>query len=248
MTSDIRSMPHYCVLMRFFNKSLPCLKTEYRWQGRGYAETVQEKLVLTHNWKKATTPTERSAVARQVIVEWGGIKTISSGTLSRHAESTMTPSIHAPFSGIASYSKLLAIAYPERYAIYDSRVSACLNALQINAGLSAGVAFNYAPGRNNVIGNPISNRGFTQQHEFKVKTLKKNGWKRVTRDGTYSLYLRTLRCCLEDISGGYSLQDLEMALFANAEIECEKAMRRPERSPSTHGSKDRRLRNGAFSP
>jgi len=36
-----------------------------------------------------------------------------------------------PFSGIASYSKIFSIKDPDRYAIFDARVSASLNAIQL---------------------------------------------------------------------------------------------------------------------
>jgi len=111
---------------------------------------------------------------------------------------------------VASYSKLFSIARPEAYAIYDARVAACLNAVQINGGIRRGIAFNCLPGRNNVVGNTVTKRG---------------NWVLIKRDETYSRYLDLLETCRAKLPG-YDLPRLEMALFANAEAECQRAMDR----------------------
>ena len=67
-----------------------------------------------------------------------------------------------PLSGISSFSKILAIKGPDKYAIYDARVAVSLNAIQIIYQISSGVAFPYVLGRNRITGDATSKppRGF----------------------------------------------------------------------------------------
>jgi len=97
--------------------------------------------------------------------------------------------------------------------------------VQWNASVNQGIAFNYISGRNKVTGDATKKRGFVYQERFKVKSLVANGWKRLKRDNTYQVYLDILKQCLAYLPQ-YSMHDLEMVLFANAEKECEKAMER----------------------
>lgn len=127
--------------------------------------------------------------------------------------------------GVASYSKIFAVVHPERFAIYDARVAACLNAVQINAETECGIAFNYVPGRNNIVGNAVSRRGFTQDPRFSPKRLVQSGWLPVKRNQTYKKYLEVLTLCRAELPD-FSLLSLEMALFSNAECECRRAMMR----------------------
>lgn len=129
-----------------------------------------------------------------------------------------------PIKGVASYSKVFAITNLNIYAIYDARVAVSLNAIQWNANLKEGVAFNYIPGRNNITGNTEKRIGFAYQDQFKVRNLIKIGWIGLKRDETYSYYLDTLRECLKHFPK-FKLYDLEMVLFANAEKECTEAMK-----------------------
>jgi hypothetical protein len=137
------------------------------------------------------------------------------------AISTQVPS--TPLKGVASYSKIFSIVRPEIFAIYDARVAACLNAVQINAGIHRGVAFNYLPGRNNVVGNIALNLGFTRDARFSVQELVNSGWSPVARNQTYARYNEILSHCLKELPN-FNLASLEMALFANAECECQRAM------------------------
>ena len=159
-----------------------------------------------------------------IVSDWGGVRRNSEATLQGYVNAIGGQNQVTPIKGIASYSKIFSIACPERYAIYDARVAACLNAVQINAGLGKGVAFNYVPGRNNIVGNAATKRGFTQDPQFSVRSLGRVGWRRIKRNETYDRYLGVLSDCLGYLPGR-SLADLEMALFANAECECQLAMR-----------------------
>ena len=68
----------------------------------------------------------------------------------------------------------------KNYAVYDSSVAVCLNALQLNQNISEGYVFNYVKGRNNIIGNSKKKIGFTQYHRFKECNLVAHkNWKKI---------------------------------------------------------------------
>ena len=125
-----------------------------------------------------------------------------------------------PLKGIASYSKIYSIIDMDKYAVYDARVAAALNAIQWNYGVKDGMAFNYINVRNNIIGNATKKIGFVYQEPFKVKNLVAKGWRKIRKDDTYQVYLDLLQTCLKQLPK-YNLYELEMVLFANAEKECE---------------------------
>lgn len=121
-------------------------------------------------------------------------------------------------SGVASYSKVLAIRDPKAYAIYDARVAVSLNAIQLIAGCSEGWIFPFLPGRNKVTGDTVHKRGFSQCCRFKPKAVLERhpDWERVPRHSAYVRYLDLLKI-LRHEAQDMSIQEMEMALFADAE-------------------------------
>ena len=226
--------PTTSALCYFFKREVPRLPTNYRWKiptingfidsGKcGYLQNLELKEYLTKRWCAANCA-DRLQLARVIVSDWGGVRRNSDETLRNYVEEILSDDPVTPLKGIASYSKIFSIVLPEKYAIYDARVAACLNAVQINAGLRKGMAFNYVPGRNNVVGNAVTRRGFTQWSRFSVKSLSFTGWSQIKRDETYEQYLRLLSDCLKQLPDR-KLAELEMALFANAECQCQLAMR-----------------------
>jgi hypothetical protein len=222
------------VLCRFFRREIPRLPSTYKWkipEIPGFRSSGQSKYEINRDLKRYLTDQwglasdhKRLELASVIVSDWGGVRSNSSNTLQQYVLANLRDKPETRLKGVASYSKILAIAQPDRYAIYDARVAACLNAVQINAGLRKGLAFNYVPGRNNIVGNTVTKRGFTQLSEFSVRSLCRSGWSRIKRDETYQWYLDTLSACLARLRR-YSLVELEMALFSNAEGECQLAMR-----------------------
>jgi hypothetical protein len=224
-------------LCRFFKRELPRLESTYMWKIPNnvgfeqadesfYMANVRFKQQLHDKWH-ATDHAGRLHLAGTIVRGWGGIKRNAPETLASYVRQIEASAPTTPLKGVASYSKIYAIVHPARYAIYDSRVAACLNAIQVNERVVEGVAFNYVSGRNNVIGNAAKKIGFTQRSEFSVRSLVAAGWTRIPRDGTYEAYLQLLSDCRRHFPG-YEVRDLEMALFACAELECSAAMRRNE--------------------
>lgn len=220
-------------LIEYFKDELPKLQETYQWKipniegfhmcgEKGYAPNVELKKYFNKQWLKATAD-ERYELSKTVVSDWGGVRNNHSETLKSYVVELDKKRPATPLKGVASYSKIYSISDIDKYAIYDARVAACLNAVQWNYNVKEGVAFNYISGRNKTTGDATKKIGFVHQEPFIVKNLVANGWTRVKRDLTYQVYLDLLQKCLKSLPR-YSLYDLEMVLFANAEKECSKAM------------------------
>lgn len=222
-------------LCHFFDRTIPELKITYSWKipkitgfssanQNNYLRNLEFKSFLKTRWDDAQADADRLEIARIIISEWGGVRANREETLIKYVKAINLASPPTPIKGVASYSKLFAIINPEKFAIYDARVAACLNAIQINSYSTKGLAFNYIDGRNNIVGNSNKKIGFTQEKRFSTRELVKSGWSQIRRNETYKRYLDLLSLCLKE-RPQYSLTSLEMALFSNAEIECKKAMK-----------------------
>lgn len=219
-------------ITEFYEEVRPKLHTVYNWaipafpgfsQARtsGYEANVELKKFLHQQWLRANQD-EKARLAKYIVSDWGGVRANKDETLNLYALNADMQSPDTPLYGIASYSKVFSVAAPSRYAIYDARVAACLNATQFLAGVKNGLAFNYVAGRNNVIGHARKKQGFVFNESFKVKTLQASGWSKIARNDTYKTYLALLVACAERL-GNTPLHDLEMSLFAFAELQCSKA-------------------------
>lgn len=229
----------------YFKKELIKLETNYHWSvpkiggfnpsGKSnYEQNVQLKHHFHKRWSQATSMEDKLLIAKDVIAKWGGVRNNKDSTLEKYIAridrmADTDGQLEMPLQGVASYSKLYSIVDMKRFAIYDARVAACLNAVQYNYSVGKGTAFNYVPGRNNIVGHAGKKIGFVHQTDFQKKKLLTMGWESVSGKDTYNRYLDTLHSCLKEIDQpanktSYHLHDLEMVLFANAETECSKAM------------------------
>lgn len=220
-------------LVDYFTDELPRLRVSYQWKipkingfhlsgEKGYAPNVELKKYFNKLWLNSSYD-ERLDLAKKVVSDWGGVKSNQLETLRSYIDELETKAPATPLKGVASYSKIFSIMNMERYAIYDARVAACLNAVQFNFGVKNGLAFNYISGRNKTTGDATKKIGFVYQESFKIKSLVSSGWNRIQINETYQIYLDVLQRCLTHLPK-YKLYDLEMVLFANAEEECAKAM------------------------
>lgn len=211
------------------------VRQEYKWKipnlegftplenANNYESNIALKKHLARKWQTADQ-TERLELAHWVIAQWGGVRANKPERLAKYVDLAKDDVVPSVLYGVASYSKLFAIADMDKYVIYDARVAACLNAIQYVYDCPNPIAFNYIPGRNNTVGNTGNKSGFTQDERFKVKTLtEKLGWQRVKRNETYRKYLDVIHAVKKEL-GHDNVYDLEMYLFAMAEIHCEKAM------------------------
>lgn len=227
MESTIEALNH------FFNEKLIILTDTYEWKipkikgfkhsgKKGYSYNVELKQFLNSLWIQADSK-EKEEIVKIIVSDWGGVRGNKDETLHSYISESEKEIPNTPLKGIASYSKVFSIMDMNKYAIYDARVAACLNAVQINYGLDDGLAFNYVSGRNNIIGNVIKKIGFVYEPNFTIKSLVERGWSKIKKDDTYETYLNLLNKCLESFPDN-NLYDLEMALFSNAELECSTAL------------------------
>lgn len=226
--------PTVSVLIKYFKKELPKLQRSYKWKISGingfgkngqadYFANVDLKRFFNHQWLSASDD-KKVELAKCIVSDWGGVRNNRLSTIESYVKEIGKEIPKTPISGVASYSKIFSITDLDKYAIYDARVAACLNAVQYAAGIKEALAFNYVPGRNKTTGHAGEKTGFSQDPTFKVRNLVAKGWKRIKRDETYSVYLGILKECLKAFPKN-RLYELEMVLFANAESECRSAMR-----------------------
>ena len=226
------------VLVRdFFSETLKKLEETYTWRvpsiagfkaqaTNRYQANIQLKKFLNQKWCCTNDPQDKMSLAKIVVADWGGIRSNTDETLKAYVKMLDKDNPVTPLKGIASYSKIFSIADLGKYAIYDARVAACLNAVQYRLKIEQGLAFNYVNGRNSIIGHAGKRDGFVYKKSFKVSDLLEGGWVKIEKDRTYECYLRLLRKCLDKLNASNGLQmfHLEMALFSNAEAECKKAL------------------------
>lgn len=179
-------------------------------------QTRQLKRKLSKMWQQE--PDRQLELASWIVADWGGVRGNRPARLQQHLVTAQMDDPATPFLGLSSYSKILAVRDPDRFAILDARVVVAMNALQILAGNKAGLAFPYIQGRNLVTGNQLKKQGFACQAEFSVQSLVEGrGWQRVPRDEMYETYLRILQGWLLVNPSEAELMLVEMALFSQAE-------------------------------
>ena len=112
--------------------------------------------------------------------------------------------------GIAPWSKALSIYNPDRYAIFDARVSTSLNALQIISGVENPSLFPVLPSQNSKISK--GNRLFPDYAASKR-------WNKLQNSTYYRTYIRLLEHTLTELpkTEGIGIYTIEMLLFSYAE-------------------------------
>lgn len=179
-------------------------------------QTILLKRKLSQIWH--AEPYRQFELASWIVADWGGVRGNSTARMRQHLLTAQMDDPVTPFQGLSSYSKILAVRDPDRFAILDARVVVALNALQLLSKSDCGYAFPYIQGRNLVTGHQSRKRGFAclphSSTQFLVKT---KGWHKVRRDDAYEHYLRILRAWLGGGQKHANLMQVEMALFSQAE-------------------------------
>lgn len=152
-----------------------------------------------------TTPSESFAIQEWYVRHWGGVKGNKSETLREYDADSDEKLISRGVAGVASWSKMLALRDPSRYAIYDARVAMALNSIQRLAGVSEPMLFPQLPSRNVRV-----NAAQRKIKLLNIFTLKKPG------AAFYREYLHMLEASSRHVNG-LDLQTAEMILFADAE-------------------------------
>jgi hypothetical protein len=95
-------------------------------------QNIELKRHLASHWASAALD-EKIRIATWIVSDWGGIRRNSPMTILGYVNQADAERPATPFFGISSYSKILSIKDPHRYAIFDARVAASLNAIQLLA-------------------------------------------------------------------------------------------------------------------
>ena len=169
------------------------------------------KRALAETWNLETS--DRYELANWYVGQWGGIRTNKPATIQTFALQSEDELARAPLAGVATWSKILAMRNPNRYAIFDARVSASLNALQFLAS-GEPILFPDLVSRNKTVK--------TFQRWGREECIQRNHH-RVGKEHVYPSYMTVLHEVGRRL-GNESPDHAEMVLFANAEILAMRAM------------------------
>lgn len=193
------------------------LRTDFNHQATlGEQQNIALKQHLADKWKVADRE-EKLRLAQWIIRDWGGIKRNSQATIRRYVEMADCPNLKFPYEGVSSYSKVLSIVDPDRFAVYDARVATSLNALQLLQQAKQEsppnlLCFPCPQGQNRMIEGTKYSVGFRRQ--YSRKTLKARGFNLDRRAKTYENYSQLLEQIAKLAKA--TILEIEMELFARA--------------------------------
>lgn len=181
-----------------------------RTDGDWYARNVELKHRLHAAWK--AQPAARANLEHYYIADWGGVRTNKPETLAGYHGADAQANIGRGRTGIASWSKALSVRDPLAFAIFDARVSASLNALQVIHSKRIGqpMRFPVLPSRNGAVSRAtVQLRAHFRAHD----------WPAVRRD-FYTDYLKLCKAAAARLGPAgepLPLYAVEMVLFAHTE-------------------------------
>ena len=179
-------------------------------EGNQYRKNIALKALLHKKWSETSEHEERKRLIKYYISTWGGIHGNSDETIDRYSRSRPDDLIALGSCGIASWSKALCVMDPYQFAIFDARVSASINSLQIVNNIDNKVLFPVLTSRNNTIKKGI-------------KLLKgeanKSKWRIAEERKFYEEYLGLLESAGSVLEKNVcaSVATIEMLLFSKAE-------------------------------
>jgi hypothetical protein len=180
-------------------------------------QNIELKRHLASHWAAATLD-EKIRIATWIVSDWGGIRRNSPMTMLGYVNQADAERPATPFVGISSYSKILSIKDPDKYAIFDARVAASLNAIQLLADPIRRPArhlrsFLVPMGRNEAV------KRFDEAFNPARKDL---GFIDIVRDQIYGTYTAMLLTISAEL--GKSVLEIEMILFGQANHLCDAAL------------------------
>lgn len=176
-----------------------------------YARNCDLKLRLRASWLTGDAAW-RARLESYYIKEFGGVRGNLPETLDAYHRAGADENIARGKVGIASWSKALCVRDPLQYAIFDARVAASLNALQIIHRADIGQPLRF----------PVL---ASQNNEIKQGNRQLNAWFRThawpaARADFYRDYLALCAVAagrLGDSGKPWPIYAVEMALFAHTE-------------------------------
>lgn len=121
---------------------------------QGYVGDIPEKMLKARlnfqkEWKTADAEA-RLALAEFIVQDWGGVRTNKNFDALIDQEKLEKLAVKCE-SRLASFTKVLAFAYPEKYYIYDARVAFAVIYLWYEWAGKSYCPFRMAPSRNTLI-------------------------------------------------------------------------------------------------
>jgi hypothetical protein len=139
------------------------------------------------------------------VRDWGGVKSNRQATLGGYIQASSENLINRSDKGIASWSKMLSVRDPSKYAIYDARVALSLNTISLIHASGSNLFFPQLASRNKKI---VTAQTLIQNFAI-YKSLKHDG-------DFYRKYLNYLNIAVSQCGNKFDMQTAEMVLFANA--------------------------------
>ncbi|MDP7152031.1 MAG: hypothetical protein QGI08_05730 [Paracoccaceae bacterium] len=180
--------------------------------GDAAKDNVTLRYAFETYWKD--NPHRHYELARWVVKEWGKIPRLSETNIHSFTKRAETPRNFTPIDNIASYSKVLSFVFPDRYAIFDARVSASLNAIQLLSQTEGDrMWFPRLPSRNAGIKDFNSS---LPDFKGKFQNRSQNSGSEILPDFAYEEYVHHLRYVKMHVQESRELTWYEMALFSDA--------------------------------
>ena len=222
---------HVDSFIRFFADHLVKLDSHYNWpvrlktketlpdfpwhewemQSGSARECIALKKYLTQTWN-TSDEVDKKALARWIVADWGGVRSNREATFDAHWQLIQLDVKQMPLQGIASYSKILTLKDCTQYAIYDARVAACLNAVQLQMKPEQPVFFPYIPSQNQHFRQWPKRENFVNVFPRR-ELVEDRGWLELTKDETYATYLNLLHTLKKSFPGN-EIYHFEMSLFS----------------------------------
>lgn len=224
------------ILVEFFAARIPVLHDTYQWKipridgfhqlknTTNIEQNIALKTFLKDQWEIGDFD-DRIKLATWIVSSWGGIHGNKSSTINQYVKAVTAGLIPNSISGVASWSKIFAASDPCKFAIYDARVAASLNAIQIIDEPTRASFFPYLPGRNIIVGHSGKKIGFSYDYRFSKKSLIRSSseWEIIKKKDTYQRYIQLLSMVLTKLPE-YKMYHLEMTLFSESENLCHSLM------------------------
>lgn len=212
-------------LGRYLKQAGPDLDQAYKWEipavldgimfERGSDSLASANARLKRSLSAAwhAQPERRYEIAQWYVATWGGVRSNREATLKDYIAQSADDLANWGAAGVATYSKILAIIDPDRFPIFDARVAAALNALQIIQGHGRPIFFPKLPSRNSTV----------QKFQEWMDAQDHGDAHRVYPSRLYQTYLKVLTE-VGQAAGLSSVDEIEMVLFAKAEDLSREAM------------------------
>jgi hypothetical protein len=146
--------------------------------GSNYDKNIELKHILSKELNKTTDEDKRIEIISYYIEDWGGIHTNKMETMYDYCTLNAEQLIMRGSHGVSSWSKANCIHNPDKYAIFDARVSATLNLLQVIEKVKKKEFYPLISSRNNTIAKANgairrymkSNNDWTKKNEYEFYT------------------------------------------------------------------------------